>query len=59
MFESMSMFISTRNFRQCKSHHQRVTSYFDNVAMMVDCLIRENKSFSAFLFEEKIELKKW
>lgn len=42
LYECMSKFIKTRNYRQCKLHHQKMLDRYKDIEAIVRDLISEN-----------------
>lgn len=45
LYECMSKFIKTRNYRQCKLHHQKLLEQHKDIEAIVRYLTNKNLSF--------------
>lgn len=54
--QEMAKFIKSRNFRQCKSHHQKMITDQGSIARVISHLIASNSQFETILIEEREKL---
>lgn len=56
--EQMAKHIKTRNFRQCKLHHQRMLQKYKSVGQIISSLVSSSSSFQPMLMKERDVAKK-
>lgn len=54
LFGEMSKIVNTRNYRQCKLHHQKMTQEFGTINEIISFLTKSNSKFLS-LMEKEIE----
>lgn len=53
VYQEMSKLINTRNFRQCKLHHQRLSNEIGSIPDILDYLLNTIPQFEALFSKEK------
>lgn len=51
--QEMSKYVKTRNFRQCKLHHQKLQMSFGTISAIINSLFSEIKHFEELFIKER------